>query len=310
MPKRQSHHAGFAITGSARPGRRLIRPCLRAAALALLVLPLLIAEAYAHRALEAGAVCPLCGTEFTYVKVVSGRPYGYRLDLRAMGAHYDPWPIPQCPKCRYAFTTDDEMPGDSLMSAVKNAAMRAYVASTAFAEIPAEAPPFFYLAREMEHSGKNPFLLSALYLRAAWQAEGTEELDDSTPKVGLVRRPEMEALALRESRRCLVEAEAAFDGTTSPEQRYIVDYMKTELNRRLGDFAAAADCLAVAEKSLALLPEPEGEGDIGFHRFMVEALRQQGDAIAAQDAEAGSYLSFGEENLNEPDPDDHPDPEQ
>lgn len=129
---------------------------------------------------------------------MSGNPYGIRLDFKEFGAIYQPQPIPQCPECRYAFIDDEEE-----LSSKQKHLLEMFIESPEFEAIPAGAPSYFYLARFMEALEKPPLTISLTYLRASWQAEGTEELDDGQMKLGWTRDPAMNRLTLQEALRSL-----------------------------------------------------------------------------------------------------------
>lgn len=205
----------------------------------------------AHTLGAVNTKCPLCGAEFKYTAAMSGTSFGSRLDFKEVGAIYQPWPIPQCPECRYAFFNGEE----TLSPAIKRL-LGAYIESPDFKDIPEKAPSYFYLARFMELLEKPQFNIAFTYLKASWQAEGTEALDDGRIKLGWTNDPAMNKLALQEALRCM---ESVGENDTWVDQLTAL-YLKVELNRRLESFTAAEESL---RKIRAKIETAKRENDHG-----------------------------------------------
>jgi hypothetical protein len=182
--------------------------------------------------------CPLCQETFTAVMAVSGTSLGMRSDLKQLGPIIQPWPVAQCPKCR--FVLYDKL-DDQEISKEDIERLHVIVASEDWAAISAEAPPHFFFARELEALDKPPLVLSVLYLGSSWQAERKSE-------PGLERREGWIAKGLEESYRCLRQVELEKQSTTN---RLWAAYMGVELPRRLGLFDEAEKGVAAFERTVA-----------------------------------------------------------
>lgn len=237
----------------------------------------------AHTLGQVEAKCPLCGTEFSYTASFSGHHYDVRLDFKEIGAIYQPWPIPQCPLCRYAFS---DSKSEEKLTQEEKKALNDFIASPEFKAIPEEAPSYFYLARFMKVLGKPAVAIGFAYLQASWQAEGTKELDGGGRGLGWKEDPAMIRLALQESLRSLDGAEEAEE---TPARLNAV-YLKVELNRRLGDFSQAEKCLGEARAEFAGIIEKSGgkrkkNGLANMAMGLSTFLDQQEPLIAARNAE-------------------------
>jgi len=215
---------------------------------------------FAHTLDMMNTKCPLCGAEFEYTAAMSGNPYGVRLDHKKVGAIYQPWPIPQCPECRYAFFDGKE----ELSPAIKRL-LREYIESPGFKDIHEKAPSYFYLARFMELLEKPRIIIAFAYLRVSWQAEGTEALDDGRLKLGWTNDPAMNRLALQEALRCV---ESVGENDSLDEQLNAL-YLKVELNRRLENFAAAKESLQKVREKIETAKRENDHGGLSGNQIQV-----------------------------------------
>lgn len=246
-----------------------------------------VQKGFAHTLGTSNTKCPLCGTEFSYTASMSGSSYGTRLDFKIIGPIYQPWPIPQCPKCRYAFYARNAWEGEEELAPEKIRILKQYMESPEFKSIPDNAPSYFYLARFLEVMGERPFSIMFTYLKASWQAEGSEELDSGRTVLGWANDPAMQQMALREALRCVNGAKEAEEGL----DRIVAFYLEVELNRRLGEFAVARDCLPTVRAEFDILKQNGKDlaKQSDFFGALPYLLDQQEKLIASQNGEPAVF---------------------
>ena len=238
--------------------RKNMMPALAAAF--LFALPALTVPARAHTLGRENFTCPICGTEFTDIVSYSGTSFGMRLDFKKTGPVYQPWPVPQCPNCRFVILEETEEEGG--LDDDAKAVIKEYLASDEFKAIPKEAPAYYCLAKIKEFLGSPPSDLAHIYMSASWQAEGAIESDTPGLALDWKRNPEFIEKSLRECLRCL-DAGVAADAADTIDT-LVLEYLRVEINRRLGDFPVAEERLKQTRMGLdALLAADAKEADGG-----------------------------------------------
>jgi hypothetical protein len=170
---------------------------------------------------EQDFTCPLCGKSFTATLQGSGSEFGRNLDLKATGAIIIPWPIPQCPDCRFAFTEKFFTEEDLVI-------LKDYTRSAGFAGSKYNVYPYWCLAREMAAVGKNVEDIAFTYLKAVWES--------GDPGI-------------------IAEAIGWFEKIPRDSQNWLTSrLLLVELNRRIGQFERAAALCA----EVRTLPDCQG----------------------------------------------------
>jgi len=174
----------------------------------------LTVPAHALTYAEATITCPLDGKTFSYTAMGSGTQFGQRLDLKPIGPIDATPPLPKCPEDH--FIVYEETLSDADLKTVK-----ALVATPAYRALAKDGPTYAALARIFEAVGQPDEVIGFAWLRASWQAEGT-------PANGQY----LHAARTRYA--------AVLGGELPPERRFQVGLIVGELERRTGDFSAAA----------------------------------------------------------------------
>lgn len=185
--------------------------CATFLAAALLLAP----PAWAHTFAPVDETCPIDGTQFTATMDMSGTSFGKQLDLKDLGPTPAPWSLAVCPKDHFVLY-QDEYTKEEL------ADLKAFIPSPAYQRWVAGNPSYFLLGKILEHRKADEFTLGQVYLKASWQV-------DDTPTV--YARIAAEALGH-------VKAALA-SPSLSAQSRQTAELVAGELERRLGDFAAA-----------------------------------------------------------------------
>lgn len=172
--------------------------------------------------------CPLCSKNFESFTARSGTSFGSRLDFKEVGPIRSPWPIPRCSHCGFVIYSKE-------LDEAKKATLRLFVASDAYAPVWKGHTHYYCMGLILEACEKKEKIdLSTVFLKATWELEDTDERFEAyatkaIAALGAVRPPAEDA-----------EGKAAIDAR---EDYLIARYLRLELQRRCGAFAAALETL-------------------------------------------------------------------
>ena len=111
--------------------------------------------------------CPINGRKFKASVAMSGTSFGMRLDTRRIGPIASPWTMPVCPGSGFPLYK-------RTFSKEERATLRKLVATPEYAAVRRANTTYFLAAWVQERLGANGFRVALYYLRATWQAEGSD----------------------------------------------------------------------------------------------------------------------------------------
>ena len=164
---------------------------------------------------EAKVTCPLDGTVIAYDAMGSGTSFGQRLDLMPIGPIDATPPLPKCPE-------DHFIVFEEALSPAELAKVKALVATAKYRALAEKGPEYGALALIFETLGRPDEMIAFAWLRASWQTEGDAKANRRFLAASLDRY------------RAALKAELPL------ERRFQVGLIAGELERRLGQFDAAA----------------------------------------------------------------------
>lgn len=119
--------------------------------------------------------CPIDGEKFSYRVSYSGSSFGQRLDMKRVGPIIDPWPTPQCPKCRFVLFKETFKPAEI-------PTIRDFVLSDIYKKIDKNEVPCYFIAVMAENGiikDADSFSIAIYLLQASWQVENDNPREKS-----------------------------------------------------------------------------------------------------------------------------------
>ena len=107
--------------------------------------------------------CPLCNNKFKYrVQSPYTTTFGIYLDFKPYGPCIIPKPVPKCPKCNFVYFYN-------MFTEEKIKIIKSELEKNNIFENEKDMPNYYYLAKEMEISGKNTERIMSYYHCAIWE---------------------------------------------------------------------------------------------------------------------------------------------
>lgn len=223
----------------------------RYACLAALFAAVFCADAFGRQMPTRTYACPLCGSDAWGVIAVSSRAHGLTLDLlRENGLSLMSYPR-RCRECRYEFIVLTPEPPE------QTAMLREYVFSDEYKSIPDWVPRYFFLAKLEQKRRKSDFVVGCHYVYASSMPVFRRTGDQFHGMRAFERN--CFRLALRHFAAHVPEDDAPL------YEKLLPMYFRVELNRRLGNFSGAAECLEKAEQMVDQIPptgDPLSDGEL------------------------------------------------
>jgi hypothetical protein len=114
-------------------------------------------------------VCPIGNETFSTMVMGSSTTFGYRLDLKPMGPVAAPSPLAVCPSNGFViYKAETDFSDEEIANLTK------FVLSKEYQELRANNTDYYLLAKIFEHQKKSNDYIAYAYLRASWQAEGSD----------------------------------------------------------------------------------------------------------------------------------------
>lgn len=167
--------------------------------------------------------CPLGGERFSFTSVSSYTQFGKRLDLKPIGAMMAPMPLAICPNNGFIMYKSD-------FSEVELNNLEKFVLSAEYQSLRDTNTDYYLLAKIYEYLNKPFSEIAYTYLKASWEAEGTNNYPIYM---------KLSASYYQKS----VEQEHLFKNL-----EFSVRFLLVEINRLLGNFK-------LAESNLELLSQ-------------------------------------------------------
>ena len=173
--------------------------------------------------------CPIGNETFTSVVMGSSSTFGYRLDLKPMGRVIAPSPLAVCPSNGFVIYQED-------FSDEEIADLTKFVLSKEYQELRDNNTDYYLLAKIFEHQKKSNDYIAYAYLRASWQAEGSDNYKKYLD------------LAILSYYKVIFDLVRDKDTYASIKKEFITfELLIVELKRLMGDFKGAKNNLTEVE---------------------------------------------------------------
>jgi hypothetical protein len=186
------------------------------------------APVFALTLFESTETCPFDKTTFSSQKMGSGTTFGYRLDLKPLGAVAAPAPMGQCPKCSFPMYEDSFSKEDIEK-------LQPIVESERFAKEAKGKSPYLALGVVFEMLEKEPGAIAWTYLRATWENENKPDYDAAAKK------------AIEFFTKASAKIKAELKDGEKPDEKYFTNLcLAIELSRRIKNFDEVKKLIAAA----------------------------------------------------------------